>query len=43
LEEQSLEQIEMSQVPQTISEFKGNKYYTLPSLIKKYQGFTPNA
>ena len=26
-----------------MAEFRGNRYYTLPSLIKKYQGFLPNA
>ena len=34
---------EMKLIPSTFNEFKNNKYYVLPSTIKKYQGFIPNA
>eukprot|EP00347_Sterkiella_histriomuscorum_P000058 403377346 len=39
----SIETLEQSFIPSTTNEFKNNKYYTLPSLIRKYQGFLPNA
>ena len=41
LEQEDIESAEMSFIPTTLSEFKNNTYYTLPSLIKKYQGFLP--
>ncbi len=34
---------EMKLIPTTFNEFKNNKYYVLPSTIKKYQGFLPTA
>ncbi len=33
----------MSYGPQTMGEFKNNKFFTLESTIKKYQGFMPSA
>lgn len=42
-ENRKLESIEMTYVPNAVSEFKNSKYYTIPSVIKKYQGFMPNA
>ncbi len=30
-------------IPATFNEFKNNKYYTLASSVKKYQGFLPTA
>ena len=35
--------LEMSFIPTTIGEFKNSKHYTLPSILKKYQGLSPNA
>ncbi|CDW80898.1 dna repair protein rad4 containing protein [Stylonychia lemnae] len=43
LEQEQIEQTEMNFIPSTTNEFKNNKYYTLPSIIKKYQGFLPQA
>lgn len=43
LEDENIEKIEKSFIPSTFGEFKNNKYYTLPSLIRKYQGFIPSA
>ena len=43
MEEKFLEKLEMQFIPSTTNEFKYNKYYTVPSLIKKYEGFLPNA
>ena len=36
LEQEDIESAEMSFIPTTLSEFKNNTYYTLPTLIKKY-------
>jgi hypothetical protein len=33
----------MKMIPATFNEFKNNKYYTLASSVKKYQGFLPTA
>ena len=33
----------MKLLPSTLNEFKNNKYYTLESSIKKYQGIMPSA
>jgi hypothetical protein len=42
-EEKKIESLEMSFIPITLNEFKNNKYYTLPSITRKYQGFLPQA
>lgn len=43
MEDKEIRQREMKLVPTTMNEFKNNKYYTLPSLLRKYQGFLPTA
>jgi hypothetical protein len=35
--------LEMSVIPSTLAEFKNSKFFTLPSILKKYQGFSPCA
>lgn len=36
LEDRTIEAMEMQQIPSTVAEFKNNKYYTVPSMVKKY-------
>lgn len=42
-EQQNAAFLEMSMLPGGIQEFKNSQFYTLPSILKKYQGFCPGA
>lgn len=42
-EAKQIVETEMKLIPSTVNEFKNSKYYVLPSLIRKYQGFVPTA
>jgi hypothetical protein len=43
IEERRIEAVEMQFIPQNMSEFRNSKYYIIPSQIKRYCGFLPNA
>lgn len=42
-DQQKASLLEMSFIPTTMNEFKNSKHYTLTSILKKYQGLSPNA
>jgi len=42
-EEEQIRKLEMAVIPESMQEFKSSKYFILPSMIRKYHGFLPNA
>jgi hypothetical protein len=42
-EDAKIKEMEMRLFPTNFNEFKASKYYLLPSMLKKYQGFLPSA
>lgn len=43
LEKQRLKKLEMIVIPETLQEFRNSSHYCIPSQLKKYQGFVPQA